>query len=109
MQPDVQGGFGVIKVIAWIYLVLGTALASMALLHVQLAGQQLGSLSAILPALLAFGAIGTLLRRQWGRYLSAFFSVILLFAVPIGTLLGGFMLYHLAHNKALFARAAVAR
>jgi len=109
MQRDVQDGFGVIKVIAWIYLVLGVTLASLGLLHIQVAGQRLGLLSAILPALLALGAIGTLLRRQWGRYLSAFFSVILLFAVPIGTLLGGFMLYHLAHNKALFARAAVAR
>lgn len=109
MQRDVQGEFGVIKVIAWIYLVLGATWAAMCLLHVQVAGQQLGSLAAILPALLALGAIGTLLRRQWGRYLSVFFSVILLFAVPIGTLLGAFMLYQLVHNKALFARAAVAR
>jgi len=82
MQRDVQDGFGVIKVIAWIYLVLGVTLASLGLLHVQVAGQRLGLFSAILPALLALGAIGTLLRRQWGRYLSAFFSVILLFAVP---------------------------
>jgi len=109
MPHDVQGRFGVIKVIAWIYLVLGVVLASLGLLHVRVAGQQLGPLSAILPVLLASGAIGTLLRRQWGRYLSAFLSVILLFAVPIGTLLGGFMLYHLAHNKVLFARPAVAR
>lgn len=109
MQHDVQGRFGVIKVIAWIYLALGCVWVAMGLLHVQFAGQQLEPLSAILPALLALGAVGTLLRKQWGRYLCGFFSVLLLFAVPIGTLLGGFMLYHLAHNKALFSRAVVAR
>ena len=106
MQREVvQNRFGVIKVIAWIYFVLGFTFFAMGLANVQFAGQRLDSASAIVPGLLALGAVGTLLKKQWGRYLSYFFSVILLVAVPIGTFLGAFMLYHLTHNKDLFAGA----
>ena len=77
----------------------------MGLFNVQFAGQRLDATSAIVPGLLALGAVGTLLKRQWGRYLSYFFSVFLLIAVPIGTFLGAFMLYHLTHNKDLFSVA----
>ena len=109
MQLGEQSRFGVIRAIAWIYLALGLALVVASVLHVQFAGQRLGLLSAILPALLVLGAIGTLLKRRWGRYLSGFFSIILLIGVPIGTFLGGFMLYQLIHNKDLFTGAGRVR
>jgi hypothetical protein len=109
MQSGEQDRFSVIRVIACIYFALGITFFAMSVLHVQLAGQRLGLQSAVLPALLALGAVGTLLRRPWGRYLSGFFSVILLIGVPIGTFLGGFMLYHLTRNKDLFTGAAGVR
>jgi hypothetical protein len=104
MQREaVENRFRVIQVIAWIYFLLGFTFFAMGLANVQFAGQRLDSASAIVPGLLAVGAVGTLLKKQWGRYLSYFFSIILLVAIPIGTLLGAFMLYHLTHSKDLFA------
>ena len=47
-------------------------------------------------------AIGTLMKRKWGRTLALPASVFSLFAVPIGTVMGIMMLHHLKKEKEKF-------
>ena len=53
---------------------------------------------------MALGAIGTLLRQQWGRYISYFFSAVLLLGVPVGTFLGFVMISRLTRDRDLFSK-----
>ena len=105
MSAQSTNRFRVIKIIAWIYVALGTALIGCVLFHVEIHGQQLGNAGAVLPALMVLGAVGTLLRRQLGRYISYFFSALLLLGVPIGTFLGVYMIARLTRDKDLFVKA----
>lgn len=105
MSAQSTDRFRVIKIIAWIYVALGTSLVGCALLQVEFHGQRLGNVGAVLPALMVLGAVGTLLRKQWGRYISYFFSALLLPGVPIGTFLGFYMIARLTRDKDLFVKA----
>jgi hypothetical protein len=102
MSDSSTDRFRVIKMIAWIYVALGSALMCCALMQVDLRGYRMQPADAILPSLMIIGAIGTLIRKQWGRYISYFFSVILLLGIPVGTFLGFFMISRLTHERDLF-------
>jgi hypothetical protein len=58
------------------------------------------------PLFVIIGAIGVLMRTRWGRWMTYPLSVFLLLAVPIGTLLGGFMIWHLTKYRDAFNRWA---
>ena len=105
MSAQSTNRFRVIKIIAWIYVALGAALVSCALSHIEIHGQRLGAVGAVPPALMVLGAVGTLLRRQWGRFISYFFSALLLLGVPVGTFLGVYMIARLTRDKDLFVKA----
>lgn len=96
--------FGIIKFIAWFYLIFGASLLVMSLVGARVAGMQLGPEDCVLPAIIVLGALGTLRRKNWGRWISYVFSAMMLLGVPIGTLMGGFMIYHLTKHRSLFAR-----
>ena len=64
----------------------------------------MSALDAILPSLLALAGVGAYFRQPWGRWMCYFFSVILLVGVPIGTILGGLMIYYLTIYRAQFVR-----
>jgi hypothetical protein len=96
--------FGIIKVISVIYILIGLGVAMASMRRAEIAGQQLEPLDAVVPVVWIVGAVGTLLRKNWGRVASYIFSVVILFGVPIGTLLGGFMIYHLTKHKDLFRK-----
>ena len=102
LANDAQQRFGVIATIASVYVLLGSAIVFLALTNAEFRGFQLDAWSAIIPAFIVLAGIGTLLRRNWGRRLSLVVSGILLVGVPIGTLLGGFMIYYLIKGKNLF-------
>ena len=55
-----------------------------------------------LPVFWLLVSVGTLRRTKWGRWLSYPISSVLLLGVPFGTLLGGFMLWHLTKYRAAF-------
>ena len=100
-DPATKKG-GLITQIASIYLLLGLVLAVLALLRVKIGSYQLVPWNAATPALLALAGLGAILRKQWGRWSCYFFSVILLLGVPIGTILGGLMIYHLTIYRRQF-------
>lgn len=95
---------GVITEIGWIYVVLGLACAAAALGRAQVQTIALQPLDAVFFGLLVFAGIGSVLRKPWGRWLSYFFSVLLLPGVPIGTVVGGLMIYHLTIYRDQFRR-----
>lgn len=86
---------GVITEIGVVYVVLGLALAAAAVSGAQIGDFRLEVWDAIAPVLLTLAGAGAILRKRWGRWSCYFFSVLLLPGVPIGTLIGGMMLYHL--------------
>ena len=100
-DPATKKG-GLITQIASIYLLLGLVLAVLALLRVKIGSYQLVPWNAATPALLALAGLGAILRKQWGRWSCYFFSVIFLLGVPIGTILGGLMIYHLTIYRRQF-------
>jgi len=93
-QSDVRHP-GVMTPISWCYIALGVALLCACFLGGNVAGVRLQPEDAWFPGLLVVGAIGTILRQPWGRWLSYVFSILMLPGVPIGTIIGGLMIYHL--------------
>ena len=100
---------GLITEIGTIYLLLGLVLSLLALLRVKIGSYQLVPWNAVTPALLALAGLGAIFRKQWGRWSCYFFSVILLLGVPIGTILGGLMIYHLTIYRAQFDSETASR
>ena len=97
-----QRRFGVIATIASLYVLLGSVFVFLALTKAEFRGIQLDAWAAIVPAIIVLAGIGTLLKQNWGRRMSYVVSAIMLIGVPIGTLLGGFMIYYLTKSKDLF-------
>lgn len=94
---------GLTKPIAIIYLLLFGAFLAAALLNLNVAGFQLDrNYDAWFPAALIVVAIGILRRTIWGRWLCYIVSLPLIAGVPIGTLLGGFMVWHLTKYRGAF-------
>ena len=96
---------GLIKEISITYLVLGFIFIVAALQGAEIAGMRLYWQKDIwFPAIMIIASIGTLRRTKWGWWISYLISFILLAGIPIGTFLGGFMLWHLTKYRKLFNR-----
>jgi hypothetical protein len=104
LQKKEKRELGVLTPMGWTYAIYGCALAACALTHQRLSGYELSGLDAIVPALLALSGFGVTRRWRWARWACYFFSVLLLAAVPIGTLLGGLMIYQLTRLRDQFKR-----
>lgn len=99
--PDV----GLTKAISIVYIFFGIAFAIAALESAEIAGIKLNWKNDIwVPLFWILAAVGTLRRTKWGRWMSYVFSSIFLLGVPIGTLFGGFMLWHLTKYRVAFNR-----
>lgn len=95
---------GVIKVISSIYFLIGAGFIVGILLESEIQGVRLGWVDAWFAIPLMVIAIGTIRRTKWGRWLMYFVSVISLAGVPIGTLLGWFMIWNLTKYRREFDR-----
>jgi hypothetical protein len=95
---------GQITLIAGTYAVYGLALAMACIAGARIGPIQLSPADAFLPGLLIVAAVGAMLRRPWGRYLCYAFSLLLLPAAPLGTIMGGLMIYRLTVHRDQFRR-----
>lgn len=96
---------GLTKAISVIYVVLGLAWAVAVLRGAEIAGITLEWRTDIwVPLFWVAISLGTLRRTKWGRWLSYPISAVFLLGVPIGTVLGGFMLWHLTKYRVAFSR-----
>ena len=103
MNQERTENVGLTKAIAIIYLLFGFAWAVAVIRRVEFAGLQLDWRRDIwLPAIIVVAAIGTLRRTKWERWASYFVSSALLLGVPIGTMHGGFMIWHLTKFRNAF-------
>ena len=100
----VAGSTGVTGVIAIIYCLFGLGFLGVIASGATLAGFHLRWVDAWFPLLMAAGGIGTLRRTRWGRWLSYVISAPFLPGVPVGTLIGGFMIWHLTRYRREFTR-----
>lgn len=97
---------GLISAIGFVYVALGVLGVALAVLRVRFGAMQLTPVDAIGPGLLVVAAIGAISRKPWGRWMCYLFSAFLLLGVPIGTLLGGMMIYHLTKYRSQFVKDA---
>jgi len=95
---------GLITPIGWIYVSLGMAFLAVALFRVQVGPVPLGPKDSVVPLLIILAGVGAILRKPWGRWFAYIVSALFLLGVPIGTLLGGFMIYHLTIYRDQFHR-----
>jgi hypothetical protein len=97
---------GQVTSIAWIYVGFGVALFIACIFDAQIGQIRLSVADGYLPALLIVAAIGAILRRPWGRWLCYLFSILMLPGVPLGTIVGGLMIYNLTVHRDQFRRSA---
>jgi hypothetical protein len=97
---------GQVTPIAWMYAAYGLILCLYCLAGVEIGQVQLSAVDAFLPLLLVVAAVGAILRKPWGRWLCYVFSVLILPAAPLGTIIGGLMIYHLTVHRDQFRRSA---
>ena len=50
----------------------------------------------VLPISLFFVARGLFLQRDWARWAASAYSLLALFGIPVGTLIGGYVLWQLS-------------
>jgi hypothetical protein len=96
---------GQVTPIAWMYAVFGLTLCLFCLAGVQIGHVQLSAADAFVPLLLIVAAVGAILRKPWGRWLCYVFSVLILPAAPLGSIIGGLMIYHLTVHRDQFRRS----
>jgi hypothetical protein len=102
--PTQRRAGGQITPIAWMYIIYGLALGAACLAEAEIGPIRLSAIDAVVPALQVVAAIGAILRRPWGRWLCYVFSVLLLPGVPLGTIIGGLMIYQLTIHRDQFRR-----
>jgi hypothetical protein len=93
---------GQITSIAWIYVVFGSGLLIASLAEAQIGPYRLSFPDAIFPAFIIVAAVGAILRKPWGRWLCYAFSLLILPGVPLGTIVGGLMIYNLTVHRDQF-------
>ena len=96
---------GQVTPIAWMYVVFGLGLSLACLAEAQIGPVQLSAADAFPPLLLIVAAVGAILRKPWGRWLCYGFSAVLLVGIPLGTIIGGLMIYHLTVHRDQFRRS----
>ncbi len=99
---------GLITPIGWVYVLLGSAMCGAAYLEVTMGPLHLRPIDPLSPALLALAGVGAILRLRWGRWLAYLMSALILIGIPIGTVLGVLMIYHLTIYKAQFGEQSSA-
>jgi ribose/xylose/arabinose/galactoside ABC-type transport system permease subunit len=96
---------GLITPIAWIYVAFGLTMAIACLIEAQIGPVQLSPADAVGPGLLIVAGVGAILRKPWGRWLCYAVSALLVLGVPIGTIIGVLMIYHLTVHRDQFGRS----
>ena len=100
-QPESK--VGQTKNVSIIYGVISVALIAAVLTGQNINGQQLSMKSDIwLPVFLLLTAIGVYRKTRWGRWLGYLVSIPFFINVPVGTFLGGYMLWHLTKYRGSF-------
>jgi hypothetical protein len=95
---------GITGFLATIYILYGSGFLIAIAMHGSVQGIELGWPNAWLPVLIVVAGIGILRRTHWGRWLGYVVSLPLLIGVPIGTILGGYMIWQLTRHRVGFSR-----
>jgi hypothetical protein len=85
-------------------MLFGSGLLIAIAMHGSIQGIELGWFDAWLPVLIVIAGIGILRRTHWGRWLGYIVSLPLLIGVPIGTIIGGYMIWQLTKYRAAFSK-----
>jgi hypothetical protein len=93
---------GQITAIAWIYVIFGASLSAACLANASIGPFPLSAADLWLPGFLILAAVGAILRKPWGRWSCYVFSAIMLVGVPLGTIVGGLMIYNLTVHRDQF-------
>ena len=93
---------GMTGAIAVIYCAYGVSFLVAIGLGANIGGIDLVWADAFLPVFTIVVGLGVLYRTRWGRWLGYVVSIPLLLGVPIGTILGGYMIWHLTQYRRLF-------
>ena len=104
-RPRVRGQ---ITPIAWIYVAYGAALCAACLANAEIGQVRLSVLDLWMPAFLIVAALGAIRRKPWGRWSCYLLSALMLLGVPLGTIIGGLMIYHLTVHRDQFRSHALA-
>jgi hypothetical protein len=81
-------GFGPIKVLACTYVLLGLGFLALLIFHALIMERVTTWLFPAVPPVMIAGAVGTLLKKKWGRTISYVFSFPLLLLISGRNVLG---------------------
>ena len=96
---------GLTRVISLFYIAIFGPFLIMALVNAEIMGVQLDrSYDIWVPLFLVVVSCGVYRRTRWGRWLAYPISLVLCIGVPLGTLLGGYMVWHLTKYRSAFTQ-----
>ncbi|MGQ8366191.1 hypothetical protein [Glaciecola sp. 1036] len=103
MVEQQESKVGQTKNVAIIYGMISVGLITAVVTGQTINGQQLSSTNDIwLPVFLLFTSIGVYRKTWWGSWFGYLVSVPFFINVPVGTFLGGYMLWHLTKYRDSF-------
>jgi hypothetical protein len=90
------------------YIIYGVGVAAACCANVNVGQFRLSVFDLWSPVLLIVAAIGAILRKPWGRWSCYIVSVLMLPGVPLGTMIGGIMIYNLTVHRDQFHSPPIA-
>lgn len=94
---------GLTRTISLIFIVLFSSFLVAALLNAKVMNIQFDrTYDAWVPLFLVVVSVGVYRRTRWGRWFMYPVALFMCLGIPLGTLLGGFMFWHLTKYRAAF-------
>ena len=105
MEENDSQNVGLTKAISIVYLIFSFGMVVAIFNGAKLGPYTLNIKEDIwFPIFIAVIAVATIRRTKWGRWLSYALSFFIMLGVPIGTFVGGFMVWHLTKYRFSFNR-----
>jgi len=95
---------GLTKGISIIYLIYSVFMAIAITTETTIGGELVSEIDVFLPLIVIIISFATIRRIIWGRWASYLVSFMFLFGVPLGTVIGGYMIWHLTKYRSSFNR-----
>ena len=104
-MEEIKSPTGVTSTVSIIYILINMGFVLAALSESAINSVTLNAKDDVwLPTIIILISLGIMRQTRWGRWFGYLISFPLIFVLPLGTLLGGYMIWHLTKYRLSFVK-----